>query len=418
MNKQTVRDINIKDKRVLIRVDFNVPLNEKNEITDDARIVKSLDTLKYCLSQNAKIILMSHLGRPKGKPEAPFSLKPAAGHLSKLLGKKVELLSDCVGPDVEKKVAALKSGEVVLLENLRFHAEEEKNDPAFAKKLALLGEVYVNDAFGTAHRAHASTEGVAKYLPAVAGFLLAKEVEYFDKATSNPDRPFIAILGGAKVSDKIKLISNLLDKTDTILIGGAMAYTFYKVLGIGIGNSKFDPAGEGAAREALAKSKAKGVPIILPVDRVIAQKMEKGTPTQVVTGDIPEGWSGFDIGPQTRREFKEILAKAKTIVWNGPLGLFEIPPFDEGTRDVAKFVAELSSASGGKVTTIIGGGDTTAAGMQFGLESKMSHVSTGGGASLEYLEGTALPGVTALADKSAQPSADPSSGGKLSFNRK
>ena len=393
MNKQTVQDIDVKNKRVLIRVDFNVPLNEKNEITDDARIVKSLETLKYCLLQNAKVILMSHLGRPKGKPESQFSLKPAADHLSKLLGKKVELLPDCVGPEVEKKVAALKSGDLVLLENLRFHSEEEANDPVFAKKLASLGEVYVNDAFGTAHRAHASTAGVAKYLPAVAGFLLAKEVEYFDKAITNPDRPFVAILGGAKDSDKIKLISNLLDKTDTILIGGAMAYTFYKVLGIGIGNSKFDPAGEGAAREALAKSKAKGVPIVLPVDRVIAQKMERGTPTQVVTGDIPDGWSGFDIGPQTRAEFKTILSKAKTIVWNGPLGLFEIPPFDEGTRDISKFVAEL------KATTIIGGGDTAAAVMQFGLESKMSHVSTGGGASLEYLEGTVLPGVAALADK-------------------
>ena len=310
-----------------------------------------------------------------------------------IINKKVELLPDCVGPEVEKRVQALKSGEVVLLENLRFHPEEEKNDPEFSKKLASLGEVYVNDAFGTAHRAHASTVGVTKYLPSVAGFLLAKEVEYFGKAITNPDRPFVTILGGAKVVDKVKLISNLLEKTDTILIGGAMAYTFYKVLGIGIGNSKFDPAGEGAAREALAKSKAKGVPIVLPVDRVIAQKMEKGTPTQVVTGDIPDGWSGFDIGPASIKAFKEILAKAKTIVWNGPLGLFEIPPFDQGTREVAKFVADL------KATTIIGGGDTAAAVTQFGLDSKMSHVSTGGGASLEYLEGTVLPGVAALRDK-------------------
>ena len=289
MNKQTVQDIDIKGKRVLIRVDFNVPLNEKNEITDDARIVKSLDTIKYCLAQNAKVILMSHLGRPKGKPESQFSLKPAAEHLAKLIGKKVELMPDCIGPEVEKKVSALKNGEAALLENLRFHSEEEKNDPEFAKKLAALGDVYVNDAFGTAHRAHASTVGVTKYLPSVAGFLLAKEVEYFDKAISNPDRPFVAILGGAKVVDKVKLISNLLEKTDTILIGGAMAYTFYKVLGIKIGNSKFDPAGEPAAREALAKSKVKGVPLILPSDRVIAEKMEKNTPTKIVTGDIPDG---------------------------------------------------------------------------------------------------------------------------------
>lgn len=396
MNKLTVRDVNIQEKRVLIRVDFNVPLNEKNEITDDARIAKSLDTIQYCLSQNAKVILMSHLGRPKGKPEPQFSLKPAAERLSKLISRKVDLLPDCIGPEVEKRVLALKAGEVVLLENLRFHAEEEKNDPAFSKQLAKLGEVYVNDAFGTAHRAHASTVGAAQYLPAVAGFLLAKEVEYFGKAITNPDRPFVAILGGAKVSDKIKLIGNLLEKTDTILIGGAMAYTFYKVLGIGIGNSKFDPAGEGAAREALAKSKAKGVPILLPVDRVIAQKMEKGTPTQIVTGDIPDGWSGFDIGPASCTAFKEILAKAKTIVWNGPLGLFEIPPFDQGTREIAQFVSQL------KATTIIGGGDTAAAVMQFGLESKMSHVSTGGGASLEFLEGTTLPGVAALLDKNTK----------------
>ncbi len=393
MNKQTVQDIDIKNKKVLIRVDFNVPLDENLKITDDARIAKSLDTIKYCLGQNAKLILMSHLGRPKGKPEASFSLKPAAERLSKLIGKPVTLTSDCIGPDAEAKVNAMKSGDVIMLENLRFHSEEEKNDAAFAKQLASYGEVYVNDAFGTAHRAHASTEGVTHYLPAVAGFLLAKEVEYFGKAITNPDRPFVAILGGAKVSDKIKLIGNLLEKTDTILIGGAMAYTFYKVLGIGIGNSKFDPAGEQAAKDALAKSKAKGVPIILPDDRVISQKMEKGAPTKIVDGDIPDGWSGFDIGPASIKKFKDVLSKAKTVVWNGPLGLFEIPPFDQGTRQVAEYVANL------KATTIIGGGDTAAAVAQFGIEDKMSHVSTGGGASLEFLEGTTLPGVAALLDK-------------------
>ncbi len=394
MNKKTVRDIELKNKRIVMRVDYNVPLDENLQITDDARIVKSLDTVKYILSQNAKLILMSHLGRPEGKKDPKSSLKPAAERLAKLIGKPVSLASDCIGADVEAKAKALKDGEVLMLENLRFHAEEEKNDPAFAKQLANLGEVYVNDAFGTAHRAHASTEGVAKYLPAVAGLLLAKEVEYFDKVITNPDRPFITILGGAKVSDKIKLISNLLNKADMLLVGGAMAYTFYKVLGIGIGGSKFDPAGIDAAKNALDESKAKGVPIILPVDRVIAQKMEKGAETKVVNSDIPDGWSGFDVGPETCKQFKEQLAKAKTILWNGPLGLFEIQPFDKGTREIAGYLADLKG-----VTTIIGGGDTAAAITKFGLEDKMSHVSTGGGASLEYLEGRVLPGIAALLDK-------------------
>lgn len=394
MNKQTVQDIDIKNKRVLMRVDYNVPLDENLSITDDARIAKSLDTVKYILGQNAKLILMSHLGRPKGA-DSKLSLKPAAERLSKLIGKKVILAPDSIGSEVEALAKNLKDGEVLMLENLRFHAEEEKNDPDFAKKLASYGDVYVNDAFGTAHRAHASTEGVTKHLPAVAGFLLAKEIEYFDKVITSPDRPFVTILGGAKVSDKIKLISNLLNKADTLLIGGAMAYTFYKVLGIGIGNSKFDPAGLDAAKDALAQSKAKGVPIILPVDRVISQKMEKGAPTKVINTDIPEGWSGFDIGPESCKKFREVLAKAKTILWNGPLGLFEIPPFEKGTQDIANYIAGL------KATTIIGGGDTAAAINKFGLEDKMSHVSTGGGASLEYLEGTVLPGIAALRDKKA-----------------
>ncbi len=396
MNKQTIEDIDLKGKRVLMRVDYNVPLNEQGVITDDARIAKSLDTVKYILAQHGRLVLMSHLGRPDGKPSAKYSLKPAAEHLSKLIGKKVELLSDCIGPEVEAKVKAMKDGEVVMLENVRFHAEEEKNDAEFSKKLAALGEIYVNDAFGTAHRAHASTVGVTKYMPAVAGYLLNKEVTYFGKAISNPDRPFVAILGGAKVVDKVKLISNLLEKTDMILIGGAMAYTFYKIMGIKIGNSKFDPAGEQAAKDALAKSKAKGVPIVLPVDRVIAEKMEKNVPTKVVDGDIPDGWSGFDIGPKSIEMFKQHLSKAKTVVWNGPLGLFEVPPFDKGTREVANFLANQKGT-----TTIIGGGDTAAAVTQFGLEAKMAHVSTGGGASLEFLEGTVLPGVAALKDKAA-----------------
>lgn len=394
MNKKTVKDIEIKSKRVLIRVDFNVPLNEQNAITDDARIVKSLETIRYCISQKAKVILMSHLGRPKGAKEAKYSLKPAADRLSQLINQPVTLLNDCVGPEVAAKVKAMKDGEVILLENLRFHAEEEKNEPNFSKSLASLGEVYVNDAFGTAHRAHASTEGVTQYLPSVAGFLLAKEVIYFDKAITTPERPFVTILGGAKVSDKIKLIGNLLEKADVILVGGAMAYTFYKVMGIGIGNSKFDPAGEDVARQALEKSKKKNVPLVFPVDRVIAEKLEKGVPTKIVDGDIPAGWSGFDIGPKSIELFKMHLSKAKTVVWNGPVGVFEYPPFDRGTKALADHLATLKNT-----TTIIGGGDTAAAIKLFGLEDKMSHVSTGGGASLEYLEGTVLPGVAALLDK-------------------
>lgn len=395
MKKQTVKDLSIQSKRVLMRADFNVPLNDQKVITDDSRIQKALGTIKYCLEQNAKLILMSHLGRPKGQVNSEYSLKPVAEHLSKLIGKPVELLSDCVGSEVKAKVDSLQDGEVVLLENVRFHKEETDNDPEFAKQLASLGDVFVNDAFGTAHRAHASTVGVTDYLPSVAGFLLGKEIEYFDKAITTPERPFVTILGGAKVSDKIKLIDNLLNKADTLLIGGAMAYTFYKVLGIGIGDSLFEPEGEAAAKEALEKSKEKGVPIILPVDRVIAQDMKSGIETKVIDTDIPDGWSGFDIGPKSVEKFKEILASAKTVVWNGPVGVFEIPEFSNGTKDLANYVASLDNA-----TTIIGGGDTAAAVKVFGLEDKVSHVSTGGGASLEYLEGTTLPGIAALRDKS------------------
>lgn len=393
MQKQTIKDIDIKGKRVLCRVDFNVPLNEKREITDDARIAKSLPTIRYCIEQGAKLILTSHLGRPKGKRNPEFSLDPAAKHLSTLINQTVELIPEAVGAATEARVNAMKSGEVVLLENIRFYPEEEKNDAAFAKQLAQLADVYVNDAFGTAHRAHASTVGVADYLPAVAGFLLGKEIEYFDKAITHPDRPFMTILGGAKVSDKVKLIANLLDKADAILIGGAMAYTFYKVLGIGIGTSKFEPEGLEPAREALEKAKQKNVPIIFPVDRVIAQEFKKDPETQVVAGDIPDGWMGLDIGPESVKKFNETLSKAKTIVWNGPVGVFEMSPFDKGTRGIAEFIAKLDA------TTIIGGGDTAAAIKLFGLEDKVSHVSTGGGASLEYLEGTLLPGVAALRDK-------------------
>ncbi len=390
---KTIRDLSLNDKRVLIRVDYNVPLNEKGQITDDIRIAKSVDTIRYCLERNARVILMSHLGRPKGAPEAKYSLKPAADHLAKLLGKPVKLLGDCVGPEVEKAVQAMKSGDVVMLENLRFHAEETKNDAAFAKKLASLADVYVNDAFGAAHRAHASTAGVTEYLPSGAGFLMSRELEYLGKAITTPDRPFVTILGGAKVSDKIKLISNLIDKADTILIGGAMAYTFYKVMGIGIGNSKFEPDGVPAAELALRKAKEKNFPLIFPDDRVIAPSIDEASKAKVIDTEIPDGWSGFDIGPKTVERYKAILANAKTIVWNGPVGLFEVKPFDEGTKALAKFIAGL------KATKIIGGGDTAAAVRAFGLDTQMSHVSTGGGASLEFLEGTQLPGVTALAEK-------------------
>jgi 3-phosphoglycerate kinase len=393
MNKLTIKDIPVSGKRVIIRADFNVPQDESGRITDDSRIVKSLDTVRYCIQAGAKVILMSHLGRPKGKPAPKYSMKPVADCLTGLLGQTVALLPDCVGPTVEERIRTMKDREVVLLENLRFHAEEEKNDREFSKSLAALADIYCNDAFGTAHRAHASTAGIAEFLPAVAGFLLAKEVEYFSKAITSPERPFVTILGGAKVSDKIKLIGNLLEKADTILIGGAMAYTFYRVMGIKIGGSKFDPEGEGVAREALEKSKAKNVPMIFPTDRVIAEKLEKGVATKIVTGDIPDGWSGFDIGPATCEQFKNILKTAKTVVWNGPLGVFEYPPFDQGTRMIADYLAEVPA------TTIIGGGDTAAAIREFGLEDKMSHVSTGGGASLEFLEGTVLPGVAALKDK-------------------
>ncbi len=390
---KTIKDLQLNDKRVLIRVDYNVPLNEKGEITDDIRIAKSVDTLRYCLERNARVILMSHLGRPKGAPEAKYSLKPAADHLAKLLGKPVKLLGDCVGPKVEKAVQAMQPGDVVMLENLRFHAEETKNDAGFAKKLASLADVYINDAFGAAHRAHASTAGVTEYLPSGAGFLMSRELEYLGKAITTPDRPFVTILGGAKVSDKIKLISNLIDKADTILIGGAMAYTFYKVMGIGIGNSKFEPDGVPAAEQALRKAKEKNFQLVFPDDRVIAPSIDEASKAKVIDTAIPDGWSGFDIGPKTVERYKAILAKAKTIVWNGPVGLFEVKPFDEGTRALAKFIAGLNA------TKIIGGGDTAAAVRAFGLDTQMSHVSTGGGASLEFLEGTQLPGVTALCEK-------------------
>ena len=394
MDKKTIKDIDIKGKRVLMRVDFNVPLNKDLQITSDARIKAAIPTIKYALDSGARLILMSHLGRPKGKVDEGMRLTPVSERLSVLLGREVIKLDECIGPEVKKVVSGIKDGEVVLLENLRFHAEETKNDTGFAKELASLGEVYVNDAFGTAHRAHASTEGVTKFLKvAVAGFLLGKEIEYFEKALSDPPKPFVAILGGAKVSDKIMVIENLLDKVNTLLIGGGMAYTFIKAEGKEIGNSKLEPDKLDIARSLKEKARRKGVKMLLPVDHLIADKIDADSSTRVVDETIPQNWMGVDIGPKSVDEFKKELRNAKIVMWNGPLGVFEISKFARGTEDIARFVAGL------KAITIIGGGDTASAVSKFGLESSMSHISTGGGASLEYMEGKLLPGIAALNDK-------------------
>jgi 3-phosphoglycerate kinase len=394
MAKKSIRDVDLKGKRVLMRVDFNVPLDENLNITDDIRIRAALPTIKYALDKGAKVILMSHLGRPDGLVKEELRLAPVAKRLRELLNRPVTALKDCVGDEVKKTVSAMKAGDIILLENLRFHAEEEKNDPDFAKELASLGDVFVNNAFGTAHRAHASTEGVTHYLPSVAGFLLEKEIEYLGNAVDNPKRPFVAILGGAKVKDKIKVIDNLLNKVDALLIGGGMAYTFLKAKGKAIGSSKFDKDGFDTAKAALDKAAKKNIPILLPVDHVVADKFDAGANSKLVGEDIPDGWMGLDIGPKTIKLFEDKLNSAKTIVWNGPLGVFEMDKFSKGTEDVAKFIAAMKG-----VTSIIGGGDTAAAIAKFKLEGRMSHISTGGGASLEYLEGRGLPGIDALKDR-------------------
>lgn len=394
MNKKSIKDIDIKNKRVLMRVDFNVPQDEKLNITDDTRIRAAVPTIKYALEKRAKVILMSHLGRPKGGPEPRYSLRPAAQRLGQLIGKAVLMAPDCVGAEVKKIAGGMKPGEAVLLENLRFHREEEANDPGFAKELADLGDIYVNDAFGTAHRAHASTEGVTRFLPSVSGFLVQKEIEYFEKAVSSPAKPYVAILGGAKVSDKIEVIKNLMKKVDAILIGGGMAYTFLKAQGVEIGKSKLEADKIGLAREILNEAGAKKVKILLPVDHVVADRLDASAEAKTTDTDaIPPGMLGLDIGPKTVKVFEQELKNAKTIIWNGPLGVFEIDKFDKGSREIARFI------SGIKATSIIGGGDTAAAVAKFGLEDKMSHISTGGGASLEYLEGKTLPGIAALLDK-------------------
>jgi len=391
MNKMTVRDISCTGKRVLVRCDFNVPLDKAGNITDDTRIRAALPTLKYLLEQGAALILCSHLGRPKGKVVDSLRLDPVAKRLSELLGVQVVKLDDCVGAEVERVVAGLKPGDIVLLENLRFHPGEEKNDPEFARALASLADVYVNDAFGTAHRAHASTAGVAAFLPAVAGLLLEKEINYLGQAVENPQRPFVAILGGAKVSDKIGVIQNLLKKTDALLIGGGMANTFLKAQGYEMGDSLVEESSLDLAKELMQTA---GERLVLPVDVVVADAFSAEAQRKVVPVDgVEPGWRVLDIGPKTVECFAERVQSAKTVVWNGPMGVFELAPFAEGTFALAKALAESEAI------TIIGGGDSAAAVEQSGLAERMTHISTGGGASLEFLEGRELPGIAALNDR-------------------
>ena len=391
MKKKTVRDIDVKGKRVLVRVDFNVPL-KGDKVTDDTRIRAALPTIQYLLEKGSAVILMSHLGRPKEGPDPKYSMKPTAIRLAELLGKPVAFSDDCVGPKAEAAASALKPGAVLVLENTRFHKGETKNDPKLAEQMAKLAEIYVNDAFGSAHRAHASTEGVTRFLPAVAGFLMEKELDYLGGVMENPRRPFLAILGGAKVSDKIGVISSLLDKADTLLIGGGMANTFLKAKGLVVGDSLVEDEVLGTAKELMAKA---GSRMLLPVDVVIAQAMEADSATQTVAvARVPAGWRILDVGPETVKKFKEALLSAKTVVWNGPMGVFEMPPFAAGTKAVAAALADLKGA-----TTVVGGGDSVAAVTQAGLAERISHISTGGGASLEFLEGKPLPGVVALNDK-------------------
>ena len=393
-NKKTIEDIVVKGKKVIVRVDFNVPQDENGNITDDKRIAGALPTIKYLVNNGAKTILVSHLGRPKNGPEAKFSMKPTAVRLSELIGKPVIMASDVIGPDAKAKAAALKDGEILMLENVRFHKEEEKNDPAFAKELASLAEIFVNDAFGTAHRAHASTAGLADYLPAVCGYLIRKEIDIMGKALSNPARPFIAILGGKKVSDKIEVIENLIDKVDTLIIGGGMAYTFLKAKGYKIGNSICEDDKVELAKSLLEKAENKGVAIILPIGSIVGKEFKNDTDHKYVpSDDMPDGWMGMDIGSLTIEKFSKEIKKAKTIVWNGPMGVFEFENFANGTREVARAVAESSAIS------IVGGGDSAAAIEQLGFADKITHISTGGGAALEFLEGKVLPGIAVLLDK-------------------
>ena len=401
MPKLTVGDLDLGGKRVLMRVDFNVPLDESQRITDDSRIRAALPTIKYVTEQGSKLVLISHLGRPKGKVVSSLSLRPAVERLATLLDRPVARASDCVGPEVEKMVGSLGPGEVLLLENLRFHPGETANDREFARELARLGDLYINDAFGTAHRAHASTVGVTEFLfPCAAGFLLEKEIRYLGGALSQPRRPFVAILGGAKISGKIDVIENLLGKVDSLLIGGGMAYTFFKAKGLEIGKSLLDAEKVDLAGETLRKAETSGIELLLPVDCIIADNFSNNANTQVVKreGMLPD-WEALDIGPKTVALFKERITTAKTIVWNGPMGVFEMDRFAVGTNAIAGVLAEVTQKG---TVTIIGGGDTAAAVAKTGLQEKMSHISTGGGASLEYLEGKTLPGIAALTEKGNQ----------------
>lgn len=394
LDKKTIEDIDVSGKKILVRVDFNVPLDENRRITDDRRIREALPTIKYLIDHNAMVILVSHLGRPKGKFDEKYSMAPVAERLQELLDKPVVLAKDVIGDNVKACVAAMKPGDVVLLENVRFHEEEEKNDPEFAKTLASLADIYVNDAFGTAHRAHASTAGVAAYLPAVAGYLIKKELDIMGKALDNPERPFVAVLGGVKVSDKIGVIDNLIDKVDTLIIGGAMAYTFFRANGYSTGNSVVEEDKIDLARELMTKAQVKGIELLLPVDNVVAKEFKADAEHKVVPSEaMPDGWQGVDIGPKTTEIFSKVIENAKTVVWNGPMGVFEMPPFANGTRAIAEAMSRC------KGVTIIGGGDSAAAVEQLGYADKMTHISTGGGASLEFLEGKELPGVAVLNDK-------------------
>src|SRR6266705_102633 len=397
MNKKTIRDIDLARKRVLVRVDFNVPLDSQQHITDDTRIRAALPSIRYLLDQGASVILMSHLGRPDGKVVDTLSLAPVAQHLSELLGRSVEMATDCVGPAVEAQAKALQPGQVLMLENLRFHNEEEKNDPDFARQLAALGEVYVNDAFGTAHRAHASTEGVTHYLPGVAGFLMEKEINFLGSALEHPQRPFAAIVGGAKVSDKIAVLERLISMVDILLIGGGMANTFLKAEGYEIGDSLIEEGKLDVARELIVKAYQRGLEFLLPTDVVVADRFAADANFKVVeSSQVEPGWRIMDLGPKAIDAFQRALADAQTIVFNGTLGVAEWPAFAQGTSAIIEALAERTKAG---ATTIIGGGDSAAAVEQADAADKMSHVSTGGGASLEFLEGRVLPGVAALQEK-------------------
>jgi phosphoglycerate kinase len=388
-NKKTIRDVDVQGKRVLVRVDFNVPIKD-GQVGDDTRMRAALPTLNYLLEKGASLVICSHLGRPKGTVDPKYSLLPVADHLSELLDKPVQFAEDCIGAQTESAAEALQPGQVLLLENTRFHPEEEKNDPEMAKKLAALADLYVNDAFGSAHRAHASTEGVAKFLPAVAGFLMEKEIQYLGQAIMNPEKPFVAVLGGAKISDKIGVIKNLLTKADSILVGGGMANTFFKAQGYPVADSLVEDDALGTAKEILAQAGSK---LRLPVDVVIADKFEADAGHKTMpTGPIPDGWRILDIGPETIVHFSKVIREAKTVVWNGPMGVFEFPEFAKGTFAIAKAAAESGAV------TIVGGGESVAAVKSSGLADKITHISTGGGASLEMLEGLVLPGVAALQD--------------------